>query len=502
MTLYSNLRQRLTVKLPAFVFIICLLQPILDVLSYWTYYFEISNSITLVLRLFILFAVFAFGFILSDRKNVYLTLLALLLILTAGHFMSCTSYNGGSNAAGYAGYNDLIGDMTNMLRIYHLPLMAIAFITFLKKDKKVYGAIVKGFIASFILIAAIELISVITGTNPYTYPNKELGVLGWFYFANTQSAIISVLAALFVYKTIERFKKNIIPMILLTSLSMGILWLFATRLTYISLAIIGIGSVITLLITKSFEGKTKPVIALSLVTATFLALFPLSPMYSNQKQFGENLAREQERIYELTEEYEKKALEKGLTGEELKVARLEGVYLEHLPGLVKKFGLEATVKHFNYTEDAEKLYNFREMKIAYNSLLIDEYGTAGKLFGTELSDLTAAGRIHDAENDFHGIYYLCGAFGLVLLIAFIGHFILMVLKALIFNFKKTFTLRNAAWAMALITLLLHVYATAGVLRRPNGSFYLSVVLAVIYYIVKTEAPLTRRFANNDERTEK
>ena len=33
-------------------------------------------------------------------------------------------------------------------------------------------------------------------------------------------------------------------------------------------------------------------------------------------------------------------------------------------------------------------------------------------------------------------------------------------------------------------LMLHAFATAGLLRRPNASFYLSVVLAVIFYLVR------------------
>ena len=39
--------------------------------------------------------------------------------------------------------------------------------------------------------------------------------------------------------------------------------------------------------------------------------------------------------------------------------------------------------------------------------------------------------------------------------------------------------------------LLHAYATAGILRRPNASFYLSVVLAVIFFLV-----LLRRYDNS------
>jgi hypothetical protein len=36
--------------------------------------------------------------------------------------------------------------------------------------------------------------------------------------------------------------------------------------------------------------------------------------------------------------------------------------------------------------------------------------------------------------------------------------------------------------MAFCMALIYAYNTAGVLRRPNSSFYLSVLLGVIYYL--------------------
>ena len=41
-----------------------------------------------------------------------------------------------------------------------------------------------------------------------------------------------------------------------------------------------------------------------------------------------------------------------------------------------------------------------------------------------------------------------------------------------------------AYGMAVVLALVNAYNTAGILRRPNASFYLSVILAVIYYLVK------------------
>ena len=41
-----------------------------------------------------------------------------------------------------------------------------------------------------------------------------------------------------------------------------------------------------------------------------------------------------------------------------------------------------------------------------------------------------------------------------------------------------------AIGLALILLLVYSYCTAGVLRRPNASFYLSMVLALAYYLTR------------------
>lgn len=469
---FTKARTRLTSLVPNIVLIICIIQPLLDVISFWSPKLGMPNALTLGIRLLMMAVIVIIAFIITDNKNAYLIMAGTLVLLTIGHIFACSMQ----------GYGDIAGDLTNLVRIYHFPVLTLCFITFLKKEPDAYRSIIKGFVCAFLIILAVRFLSVATSTEPYTYANKKLGILGWFYFANTQSGIISVLSAIYVFYTITRHKDKPLLMILDILVVMASLFLFATRLTYAALLMIGLGTVITLLITD--RKNLKAIISVSLITVIFTALFPLSPMYNNQKQFSQNLDREQKKIEELVTEYEAKAIEQGLEGEELKIARLEGVYLEHLPGLVERFGLERTVKHYNYTEDAVKLYNFREMKLAYNSMLTEEYGITAKLFGLELSDLTSAGVIHDVENDFHGIYYLCGALGLVLLIGFIAYFVILTIKALISDFKGIFNLESAAWGMAFITMLMHVYATAGVLRRPNGSFYLSVILAVIFYLTK------------------
>ena len=107
-----------------------------------------------------------------------------------------------------------------------------------------------------------------------------------------------------------------------------------------------------------------------------------------------------------------------------------------------------------------------------------------RLFGLELGDLRYGMGNYDMENDFHGIYVLYGAVGLALLAGFFLYFVGLILWALLKNAKKYYTPEAGAYGVAFIMLMLHAFATAGLLRRPNASFYLSVVLAVIFYLVR------------------
>ena len=74
--------------------------------------------------------------------------------------------------------------------------------------------------------------------------------------------------------------------------------------------------------------------------------------------------------------------------------------------------------------------------------------------------------------------------GLAATAVFFLYFIVVIIRALIRDWKKYFTPEAGAVGVALITLFIHSYFTAGVLRRPNASFYFSVCLAAAYYLVK------------------
>ena len=106
-----------------------------------------------------------------------------------------------------------------------------------------------------------------------------------------------------------------------------------------------------------------------------------------------------------------------------------------------------------------------------------------RLFGLSYDEMTYHGYCYDVENDFHGIAYLYGWAGLACLLAFLGYFLVIIVCALIRNARRYFTVEAGACGIALCTALAHIYNTAGVLRRPNASFYLCLILASIWYLI-------------------
>jgi len=217
-------------------------------------------------------------------------------------------------------------------------------------------------------------------------------------------------------------------------------------------------------------------------------------MTANNEKVAENARLKQEDILALVSADREQALADGLTGDELETASLKSAYEKYLPGVTGRFGLERTAEYYGYTTDVVNLSNTRLQKQSYNMMLLQDQPLA-RLFGLELHDLTYARITYDAENDFHGMYFLCGGVGLALMLAFVGYFLFRIVRALVLDFKGVFTFSAAGFGIAMICGLAHAYFTAGVLRRPNSNFYLGVIFAVIYILSGRK---TRKIGENEE----
>ena len=466
-------------RLPLLVFLLCLIQPFLDVLSYWLDVGGFSNRLTLALRLGILAAMVVLGFLLTSRRWSYYLTAAVLGAFTLAHMLYCRQ----------KGYLDPVGDLTNLIRIYQLPLTALAFLTYLGRDARCLEAIKQGFLGNLLVILLVEIVSVLTKTNPYTYPNKSVGILGWFYFANAQSAILSVLVPVAIAYVAE--KKGFNPYWVLGAgiLFFGILYCFATRLAYAALLGAALALALTFLILKGTKRAPSGRAALAMVLCALLALggVRLSPMYRNNQMVAANKVLKQQNIDAMVERDRAKGEAEGLSGEELEVSSLSSAYETYLPGPTGRFGLARTAAVYQNSTDAGDICDVRREKLNYSRMLLED-DPGSRIFGLEWAEMTYDGHVYDAENDFHGIYYLCGAVGLGLMVLFLLRFLIPVAWALLRNFKEAFTLDMAAFGIAAVCCLAHVYFTSGVLRRPNAAFYLGAVLAVLLTLSRPHSP--------------
>ena len=452
--------------LPGVLISLCAAQPLLDVLSFWTQDLAWGSKLTLSLRLLIFLGVMLTGFVLSERRRFYWIAAAVCAALYAGHVLACLRANAPFTTA------NLISDATNFIRFAQLPLFTIAFITFLRCCRQGFASLERGITIAFWIIAAVELLSALTGTDPYTYPDKRIGLCGWFYFANSQSAILSMLVPLALCPALRSGQiRRWLP---IAVVGFAELFCFATRLAYMSLFVTAIGMVITLALTK--RGSAKVCAVLLLCAAVCAAGYTVSPIHRNQQAVAANAVRKQENIDRLVAQGKAEFGDQGY-------AYLTYAYDEYLGGTVERYGLEATAEMYGYSTKAADITNVRTIKINYCRLMLNTEPLTSRLFGLSCDEMTYHGYCYDVENDFHGIAYLYGWAGLACLLAFLGYFLVIIVCALIRNARRYFTVEAGACGVALCTALAHIYNTAGVLRRPNASPYLCLILASIWYLI-------------------
>lgn len=470
-------------RLSVLVIILMAMQPLLDMFSYFWAGTGRSNLLTLALRIGLLAATGLYAFCISDRKRVYLIAAGICAAFWAVHMVVCWQ----------SGYQDPFSDFANYVRVVQIVVYALCFITFLRQGEGIYRSILIGFCINLTICLAVMLLSTITGTDPHTYANNNLGVLGWFSTANSQAAILSSSAPIVLMLTMRYQGRYRYPLLLVVTVgAFAALYFNGTRLAFASMFATGVGLPIVLAISHSFSWKKSAILLLCALGC--VALYRQSPMYWNQHTYSDVMSQKQgwaeekmERVDQsIAEEFssDEAAVQKKEETEAMKIRRLTPVYEWCAPNIVDRFGVETVIRKYNFTSNVKDITAARRQKIYFCELLQDELPFTAKLFGMELADMTHRGKNYDVENDFYGIYFLYGAVGLILLCCFIGYFLLLIAKALIRDFKTYFTPMAGAIGISLIILLVYAYFTAGVLRRPNASFYLSVVLALVYYLTQ------------------
>lgn len=465
------------------------IQPILDVFSYFLGE-QGDNAISTALRFLLLAVVSACGFLLTHKKKQYLLFYGIAAVFWVLHVLNCLR----------VGYTSMFSDTSNYLRIISLPMYTLSFITFFNVGKNIRKSLILGFALNFILVVLFTALPWMLGTPKYTYAGLSVGVMGWFGVANAQSAIVALLCPitiLFAYRT-EKYFVFLLSLVM----TMGLLYLTGTKLTYYSILLICAGLVVLFLInlkTKSAIYILPLVLAISL-TVLFKSASPMerreqlsntargnySQMINESLKANEDASGEddldiprEKTIYEKLAEQRRSRLavyaDKELYGK---------VYRE----INDRFGVYNVMDAYDYTVEPTTLSDSRQRKAYYAKMIWSEKDFLTKLVGIEYSDMLHMDSIYDLENDFPAIFYFCGYLGFAMYMVFFGYFGFLILRGIWRYRWKFLSLEIGTVGMTFILAMGAAQISGNVLRKPNVTIYCAVIMAYIYHLMVNKLP--------------
>ena len=456
--------------------LLIVLQPLLDILAFWTKSPEgtlagyIRLAIMLLLPLYLLFT-------LKEKKRFILSMAAIALVCLL-HILNCMR----------VGYVNMAFDISYAAKTAQMPILAVCFMHCIRNEQTRNQAYWGLFFAAAITAASIGL-SLLTGTANVTY-GAGLGISGWVIDDNrcANSVIVVTLAAFSVFCAVKSDK--LLINILVPALALLVLLSNGTKACYLAIYVIFTGFALFLLAEKFLKGtELKKPVVITLLALSLLAvvLTPLTPMYKvrhAQTSFAEqNQGEVETKLQELGYDIDTLTDEEKLSDPVVRQV-YEDYYRKMLwcimPNMFDRFTLDEIVTKYDFTTDAQTLINVRQIKSTYASLMWDHSDLLTHLFGIDVSDIWLTGKC-DLENDWPAIYYYYGIVGFGAYLAFLLYFVFLIIRRLFKNFKTAFTADNFILLITFALLVGLAQFSGSVLRRPNVSVYMSLVLGLIYY---------------------
>lgn len=520
----SSLRSALEKRLSVLVLAIMVLQPALDVFSYFLEKTG-SNAISTAVRFLLLAGVALLGFAVSGKKKLYCLFYGVTGLFWMLHMANCFRI----------GYTSLFADAANFLRIVNFPVFTLAFITFFQR-RDVRKSIYLGFAIALGEVVLFTALPWALGQPVYTYDILGVGVLGWFSTPSAQSAIICLLVPMALLWALRTRKY---PVFLAAALlGFGLMFVTGTKFTFYSIFIIG-GAYLFLFALRWKKQFLLYGVTLVVILGAVFVFRSQSPMAVRehmssyaQGEYGrlveeslKNSGVDEEEIQKLQqgeepeEEGEEEAKGPTITPEE-RLGNLRrniiGVYTDRevygpfFENLHERFGAYRVMDAYNYTVQTNQLSDTRVRKSVYAQLVWEEKDFLTKLFGFEYSDMLAGGSIYDLENDFPAVFYFCGYIGFGLYLLFFAYFVFVLLRAFWKKLKEAardqrqrgrlgpplwwnlqvfwqglrqfLTLEMGGVGMTFLLAVIVAQISGNVLRRPNVTVYFAAAAACIYYL--------------------
>ncbi len=453
-------------------------QPVLDVLAFFT-----KNQTATpagFIRLGILLLLPALVLFHTKEKKRFLA-----FILVTGLF--CCAHIINSWRLGYISW---FFDIHYLANVIQMPLFAVCFVLIIRNEELKQYAL-RGVGIAALLSLCFLLAARFSNTGNVTY-GEGLGYSGWVIDDNrnansTNLVIYACFSLFYALKSEKKWVIYLVPAVIdAVFLSNG------TKGCYFSIFVIFLGYATWLLFVHKFlktDINKRAVILLLMLSVFSAAIYPWTPRCKVTESQANTAVGHQGEI-------EATLLEKGIDITDMSPSeRFENpevksvfehyywIYLGVKPDLIDRFGMDRVLKQYKMSTDVAKLIDARIMERNYADMIFQDCDTLTRFVGFEASEIGFDG-VYDLENDWHSIFYYYGYIGFGLYIAFVLYFLLRVFRTLAKRFYQSFTLENFSYLLtfALITGLAHF--SGAVLRRPNVSIWLSLVLALIYYVTE------------------
>ena len=459
--------------------LLIVLQPVLDIIAFWTR--NPDGTLAGFVRLLIMVALpIWLLFRIPEKKDRLRFLLALgaIALICALHILNVLRI----------GAENITYEISYTAKTAQMPILAVCFAYAIRDTQTRNQAYWGLFFAAAITALALGL-SILTRTANVTY-GEGLGVSGWVIDDNrtANSTILVVLAAFAVFCAVKSDKP--VVNILVPVLTAAVLIVNGTMTCYLSIFLIYFGFALFLPFERKIRGCKINRLAITVILAVAILsalAYPLTPKYKikqSQSSFMEKTQTEFEDDFELLHfDTENLTKEEILYNPEIHTA-YEDYYWKCLwilsPGMFEMFHIDEIMLKYNLTTDATILLNTRNLKRAVVSLIWDHSDTVTRLFGIDTS--TAWYRCGvDLENDWPAIFYYYGYVGFAAYCGLILYFLFLVIRRVRQDFRSALTADNFVLLLTLLLLLGIAQFSGAVLRRPNVSIYLALVLGLIHY---------------------
>ena len=464
------------------------IQPVLDAVAYFTA--GPGATVAGYIRLAIMVALPLFLLISLKEKKRFIITMSVIAIYCALHVANCFR----------VGYISISFDVAYLARVVQMPILAICFMQFMHRESTNQQAERGMLLAAMIYILLLSA-AVVSGTGNSTY-GDGIGISGWVISDNrtANSLILITLCAFCMYvaaKTEKKYAQVIIPvMVLVLLLTNG------TKSCYASDFVFFMGYAIFLVLEKLICKRPAKLLLILVLLALMLASYFAYP-YTPRAKVDELQAKSSDIVQQRFDKelalagYNRQmSMDEVLNTPEIRIVfeKYYNMLLRYkIPDLMERYDFAQILEKYKMTTSVARLDETRVEKVIYASLRFDDCDLPTKLVGMEVSGV-AMGTGYDLENDWPALFFYYGYLGAALYGAFVLWFFCLVIKRLICDFKGSLTALNFTLLVVLMLQIGLAQYSGALLRRPNVSIYMSIVLALIYYQTSL-APIEGRKLN-------